>query len=287
MIPQITVVLVDSLTAGRLKFKNYLNQSYRVLDFASAEAAWSKMLKAGPALLVHVLRGKGPDRWNLVRQVRSHSQLMYLPVLGIVETLDPETRLRSLEAGMDQLLEAGCSRDLFLKAADRLKAGLENAYYYSYGKFLLEDKFGQLPSEDERFLVKIHEFVRRNLPKADLQVGDLAEAMAMSASQLDRRLQRLKGLTPKQYISEHRLCAAFHLLSTKKGNVSEVSAWTGFKSLSYFSTRFSERFSANPSVVRENRENPYYNAPWQEMANRLGLAGHIQIPTQYSKKKRN
>ncbi|MFM7748356.1 MAG: helix-turn-helix domain-containing protein, partial [Bacteroidota bacterium] len=92
-----------------------------------------------------------------------------------------------------------------------------------------------------------------------------------------------KGLTTKQYISEHRLCAAYHLLSTKKGNVSEVSAWTGFKSLSYFSTRFSERFSTNPSVVRENRENIDNQAPWQEMASRLGLTGPIQIPAHYSR----
>lgn len=285
MLPKTIVVLVDSYTAGRLKFKNYLNPSYRVLDFASEEAAWSRMLKTGPALLVHVIRGSGPDRWNLVRQVRSHSQLTYLPVLGIVEALDSLTRLQSLEAGMDQLLESVCSRELLFLAAERLRNGLESAYHYSYRRFLLEDKFGQLPSEDERFLVKIHEYVRRNLPKVDLQVGDLAEAMAMSPSQLDRRLQRLKGLTPKQYISEHRLCAAYHLLSTKKGNVSEVSAWTGFKSLSYFSTRFSERFSTNPSVVRENRENIDDQAPWQEMASRLGLTGPIQIPAHYSRKR--
>ncbi|MFM7032810.1 MAG: hypothetical protein ACKOX4_09870, partial [Bacteroidota bacterium] len=178
MLPKTLVVLVDSHTAGRLKFKNYLNPSYRVLDFASEEAAWSRMLKTGPALLVQVIRGSGPDRWTLVRQVRSHSQLTYLPVLGIVEALDSVTRLQSLEAGMDQLLESVCSRELLLIAAERLRNGLESAYHYSYKRFLLEDKFGQLPSEDERFLVKIHEYVRRNLPKVDLQVGDLAEAMA-------------------------------------------------------------------------------------------------------------
>ncbi|MBM3936202.1 MAG: helix-turn-helix transcriptional regulator [Sphingomonadales bacterium] len=280
-----TVVLVDSLTAGRLKFKHYLSQPYRVLDFASADAAWSKILKSGPALLVHVLRGDGSMRWTLVRQIRSHSQLAYLPVLGIVESLDPVIREQSLEAGMDQLLETGCARDLLLKAAGRLMTGLESACQYSYRKFLFDDKLSQLPSEDERFLVKIHDYVRRNLPKADLQVGDMADAMAMSASQLDRRLYRLLGLTPKQYISEYRLCAAFQLLNSKQGNVSEVSAWTGFKSLSYFSTRFSERFRANPSVVRENRENRDYQAPWQEMAARLGISGPIQTPAKYFRKR--
>jgi AraC-like DNA-binding protein len=164
--------------------------------------------------------------------------------------------------------------------------GLESACQYSYRKFLFDDKLGQLPSEDERFLIKINEFIRRNLPKTDLQVGDMAEAMAMSPSQLDRRLNRLLGLTPKQYIAEHRLCAAFQLLTHRQGNVSEVSAWTGFKSLSYFSTRFSERFRANPSVVRENRENRDYRAPWQEMAARLGITGTLFAPVPY-KRSRN
>lgn len=285
MLSQITVVLVDSQPSVRLQIKSSLSQFYKVQDFASADAAWTKILKSAPALLVQVLRGIDSGRWNLVRQIRSHSQLAYMPVLGLVDVMEHGTREQSLEAGMDQLLETGCSHDLLLKAVARLLNGLESACRYSYRKFLFDDKLRQLPSEDERFLIKIHEFVRSNLPKVDLQVGDMAEAMAMSASQLDRRLSRLLGLTPKQYISEHRLCAAFQLLSSKQGNVSEVSAWTGFKSLSYFSTRFSERFSANPSVVRENRENRDYHAPWQEMALRLGIPGPIQISVPYSSKR--
>jgi len=285
MLPKATIVLVDSQSAGRLQIKQYLSQSYKVQDFASADAAWTRILKSAPALVVHALRGIGSEQWNLVRQIRSHSQLAYLPVVGMAETVGQGILEQSLEAGMDQLLDAGCSKNLLLKAAGRLLTGLESACLYSYRKFLFDDKLRQLPSEDERFLVKIHEFVRRNLPKADLQVGDMAEAMAMSASQLDRRLSRLLGLTPRQYISEHRLCAAFLLLSSKQGNVSEVSAWTGFKILSYFSTRFSDRFSANPSVVRENRENRDYQAPWQEMALRLGIPGPLQIPTRYTRQR--
>jgi AraC-like DNA-binding protein len=281
MLPKLTVVLVDTQSASRLKLKQYLSQYYRVQDYANADVAWTRMLKSGPALLVHALHGIGLERWTLVRQIRSHSQLAYLPVIGMADILDQGILEQSLEAGMDHILEAGSSGELLLKAAARLMNGLESACRYSYRKFLFDDKLRQLPSEDERFLVKVHEFVRKNLSKSDLQVGDIAEAMAMSASQLDRRLSRLLGLTPKQYVSEHRLCAAFQLLSSKQGNVSEVSAWTGFKSLSYFSTRFSERFSANPSVVRENRENRDYRAPWQEMAARLGIAGTLQNPGKY------
>lgn len=277
------LILVDASAQGRLKIKNQLQSSFRVLDFAAPEPAWTKALQVNPQLMVLVQRGALPDRWRAVRYLRSHSQLGHLPLLCLLDAFHPDLVEQGLGEGADLILHADAGKGLLQQAASRLVHNREGAYRFSYRKFLLNDQLGQLASEDEQFLSQFHDFVRCNMHRSDLQISEIADYMALSCSQLDRRLQRLMGMSPKQFVSEHRLCAAYLLLRSRRGNVSEVSTLTGFKSLSYFSTRFSERFQSNPSVVRESRETDIAE-PWRKMAAKLGISGPEAIPVYYSRK---
>ncbi|NBW32418.1 MAG: DNA-binding response regulator [Cytophagia bacterium] len=266
-------LLVDPLAGGRQRLKTLLVTFYKVQEFSNSEAVMSKVHRMSPHLLVLVIRSAFPDPWGIVRYIRAHSRLSHLPILCLADPPGPHFWEQALEAGADLILATDCSKTLFQLACRRLVEQMHTVCKYSYQKYLYDDKKAPLTSEDERFLGLLHEFTRQNMHRVDLQVADMADALSLSCSQLDRRLDRLLGMSPKQFLSEHRLNAAFHLLATRRGNVSEVSALTGFKSLSYFSTRFSERFQANPSVVRENRELVNYSGPWKEMATRLGLDG--------------
>ena len=266
-------LLVDPLVGGRQRLKSQLATFYKVQEFSNNEAVMSKAHRMNPHLLVLVIRAMHPEPWGIVRYIRGHSRLSHLPILCLADPPDPLLWEKALEAGVDLILPTESSKSLFQLGCLRLVNHLHMVCRYAYQKYLYDDKKAPLTSEDERFLGLLHEYTRQNMHRVDLQVADMADALSLSCSQLDRRLDRLLGMSPKQFLSEHRLNTAFHLLATRRGNVSEVSALTGFKSLSYFSTRFSDRFQANPSVVRENRSPDDYAGPWKEMATRLGLDG--------------
>jgi AraC-like DNA-binding protein len=266
-------LLIDPLVGGRQRLKSQLAVLFKVHEFANNEAVMSKAHRINPHLLVLVIRSMHPEPWGIVRYIRGHSRLSHLPILCLADPPGPLFWEQALEAGVDLILPTESSKSLFQLGCRRLVEHMHRVCRYSYQKYLYDDKKAPLTSEDERFLGLLHEYTRQNMHRVDLQVADMADALALSCSQLDRRLDRLLGMSPKQFLSEHRLNAAFHLLATRRGNVSEVSALTGFKSLSYFSTRFSDRFQANPSVVRENRSPDDYAGPWKEMASRLGLDG--------------
>jgi AraC-like DNA-binding protein len=269
-------MLVDPLYAGRHRLKSHLSVYFKVQEFASNEAALTKVHRMSPQLLVLVIRGVYPEPWGLVRHMRFHNRLAHLPILCLADPSEPSFVEQALEAGVDMVIPTESPRTLFQTACRRLVDQWYSICKYSYQRYLYDHNKVPLASEDELFLGSLHEYTRKNMHKVDLQVADMADALSLSCSQLDRRLDRLLGMSPKQFLSEHRLFAAFDLLANRRGNVSEVSSWTGFKSLSYFSTRFSERFQANPSVVRENRVSSDYAGPWKEMASRLGLNGPIQ-----------
>ena len=74
------------------------------------------------------------------------------------------------------------------------------------------------------------------------------EEMLLSRSQLFRRLKKLTGLSPSEYIKEYRLKKAYELLENKTyDSVKAVSLSVGITHRTTFNTQFKERFGKLPS----------------------------------------
>ena len=75
--------------------------------------------------------------------------------------------------------------------------------------------------------------------------------MAMSESQLNRKLKALSGKTAAPFIRSIRLQEARKLLQTTELNISEIAYDTGFSDPHYFSRSFSQEFGVAPSSFRK------------------------------------
>ncbi len=72
----------------------------------------------------------------------------------------------------------------------------------------------------------------------------------MSTRQFQRRLKRLTGLSPKQYLQEMRLQKAKDfLLSGRYATVKETAHAAGFPNARYFSGLFQKHFAVGPSSL--------------------------------------
>jgi AraC-like DNA-binding protein len=78
----------------------------------------------------------------------------------------------------------------------------------------------------------------------------LAQEMAISRRQLNRKIKEYTGLTPNKYIVEIRLQKARNLFEQSPDlTVKEVSYEVGFSKTEYFSKLFKARFGKNPSEL--------------------------------------
>jgi AraC family carnitine catabolism transcriptional activator len=82
-------------------------------------------------------------------------------------------------------------------------------------------------------------------------VPELARQVGISHRQLDRLFKRHMGCTVVQFSQLLRLQFARVLLTTTRMSVREVSAASGFNSLSYFSHAFVKCFDKKPSEYRQ------------------------------------
>ena len=105
---------------------------------------------------------------------------------------------------------------------------------------------------DRAFLQAIRRLVEERLGDPDLCLDDLCRAVHLCRTQVYRRLKKLTGLSPTEYIQQARLERARQLLSSTGKPVSEVGYEVGFRDPAYFSRVFKTKFHLSPTDFRRS-----------------------------------
>ncbi len=93
------------------------------------------------------------------------------------------------------------------------------------------------------------EVIEQHMGSDSFGVEELAKEIAMSRSQLHRKLISLIDKSPSELLRQTRLIGAKELLQKKAATPAEVAYQVGFNSHSYFSKCYKEEFGVNPSEV--------------------------------------
>lgn len=100
---------------------------------------------------------------------------------------------------------------------------------------------------DIDFISKVKVVIEDAMDNPELSDNYLCDQMAMSSSQLYKKIKQLTDLSPKEFVRILRLKKSAELLKMKKHNVSEVANMVGFNDPLYFSKRFKTQFGDSPS----------------------------------------
>lgn len=107
-----------------------------------------------------------------------------------------------------------------------------------------------LSKEDLKLLQRAKEKVESHLADSDYTTEQFASDMCMSRMSLYRKLQRITGQSPTEFVRMVRLHVAAEMLRTDGMPVSEVASRSGFASPSYFTKCFKEAFGVLPGEYR-------------------------------------
>jgi AraC-like DNA-binding protein len=248
-----SIYIAESHDSFRGILSEHLRSNYYVRDFSRFSTAVRMMEESEPDLFIYSLPDDIHRSVESLQEFKRSLKFQHIPLLVLAGQPFREIQTACYAAGADACLE----RPFGLTQLNPLVASLlrnrESSYAHARRRSLLPASYSNMVMEDEFFMQKVNRFLGNNIREINLYVSNVADEMAMSISQFDRRVTRLTGQTPNQYIREYRMQVAYELLASKRGNVSEIAMMTGFKSISYFSSRFRERFGFAPSFVRSGR----------------------------------
>lgn len=107
----------------------------------------------------------------------------------------------------------------------------------------------------DKFVAKALEVVREHYKDPDLDIAAFCEAMGISKTLLNRKMQEAFGQSTGQFIRTYRLSIAREMLinnlEKKTMNISEIAYEVGFNDPKYFTRCFAKEFGVSPSSFPE------------------------------------
>lgn len=110
-----------------------------------------------------------------------------------------------------------------------------------------------LSSQDENLLNLLFNKLEENLQNPAFNVSDCCRHIAMSKSQLYRKISALCGVSPNELLRDYKLEKAKELMQKKQYNISQVTFDTGFSSPSYFTKCFKKKYGMLPLAYRDSQ----------------------------------
>ena len=107
-----------------------------------------------------------------------------------------------------------------------------------------------LTNQETDFSSKLLEAIQKTYKDPELDVYALADAMGMSRSLLNEKIQKTLGLSIAQFIRTYRLNVAKEMICNGTNldmNISEIAYEVGFNDPKYFTRCFTKEFNATPS----------------------------------------
>ena len=113
--------------------------------------------------------------------------------------------------------------------------------------FIDREYIKTLNASEVNFLTNFMDYIETIWNDPEFSIKQLSEPLSYSSSQVYRNTVSLTGKPPSIFIRDYRLNKALNLLHKRKGSIGEIARQTGFKSATYFSKCFKDKFDILPS----------------------------------------
>lgn len=103
---------------------------------------------------------------------------------------------------------------------------------------------------DHKFLDKVTSVIYSDITNTENLIDILSSELCLSASQLNRKIKLMSGMTTSRFILKTRLNRARKLLSTTQRQIGDVAMDCGFNDFAYFSRSFKKEFDMTPTTYQ-------------------------------------
>jgi len=185
-----------------------------------------------------------------VRKIKTDEITAHIPVILLTARATRESKLEGLETGADDYLIKPFDADELIIRVKNLIAQRRSLRERFSRKLTVDPSEIAVTSADEHFLRRALDIIENNMDDPEFNAESFSKTMAVSRSQLHRKLHALTGQSTTEFIRSIRLKRAAQLLKQGYGTISEIAFEVGFNHLSYFSECFKKQFGMNPKEYK-------------------------------------
>ena len=234
---------------------NSLTSHFQIETAADGDEGIQKALKIIPDLIISDVMMPIKDGFEVCETLKKDRRSSHIPIILLTAKADISSKLEGLEQGANVYLakpfheeELLLNIHNLLQQRDRLK----NHYLFVSGLSSNGTDTETKPQENT-FVKQVKTVIYEHLADNTFTVSQLSKEVALSSSQLHRKLTALTGYSAVQMIRMIRLKEAQRMLHNPEVNIATVAYDCGFNDPDYFSKVFKKEYGKSPSEFRVSK----------------------------------
>lgn len=224
-----------------------VQEGYEVHIAGDGEQGIEMAIETIPDLIISDVMMPKKDGYQVLKHLKQHEVTEHIPIMLLTAKASFDSMIDGLEIGADDYLAKPFkSQELLLRVNNHIRHQLK-----------IQQKYQTLSAAKDETIVKhpLIEKIEAIIAQEDGihgSVEDLADACAMSRSQLHRKVKQLTGLSTTALLTKIRLDNALLDLTATDMSISEIAYKWGYSDPANFSRLFKKQFGQPPSELRNS-----------------------------------
>jgi YesN/AraC family two-component response regulator len=242
------VLIVEDNRDIALYIKSLLMYKYNIITARNGKEGLEEAERCIPDLVITDLMMPLKDGYQLVSEMKQNRLLNHIPIIMITAKATDVDRIKSLSYGVEAFIQKPFQEQELLIRIENIfenRRILKERYMNTITRSNSENKLDN--DANLEFLQIITSIIHSEINNPELNSSYLADKMAMSISQLSRKINGITGYSTISYVLKLKLNKAKKMLADESILISEVSDACGFYDASYFSRIFKKEFGVSPS----------------------------------------
>lgn len=236
------LLLEDDLDVASY-LQSILQDQYRIDLAHNGREGLERAFREVPDIVISDVMMPEMDGFAFCTALKKDERTSHIPVIFLTAKATQEERLQGLKTGADAYLTKPFDKEELLIRLEKLLELRKEMQLHFRKK--------DVPDYQDPFLRKLQQVVEENLDDENFGTLQLCRAMAMSRTQLHRKIKALLDIPTARFIQLTRLHHARQLILTTDKSIGEISYEAGFKDPSYFTKLYVAEFEEKPSDTRK------------------------------------
>ena len=190
------------------------------------------------------------DGLELCREIKNSPLLSHIPVVIISAKNEEQDYIEGLKCGADAYIKKPFQAEEILVLVENLLKS-RNLLKDKYHRTVIKDEKGEFNDNvNAVFLRHVTDIIYREMKNPDFSSKKLAQELAISVSQLNKKLNVTTGYPASTYILQVKLSFAKKILASQHKTIGEVAAECGVYDVNYFSRVFKKMTGVTPSQYK-------------------------------------
>lgn len=228
-----------------------LGDQYDLQVARNGKEGMEKALESIPDVILCDVMMPEMDGFEACSRLKADRRSSHIPIILLTAKATQEDKVTGLTMGADAYLTKPFDKKELLVRLDNLVVLSKRLQERLLYPETFQKNLSEMEQREAAFLQELNQVIESNLDDELFDTNRLCRVMAMSRSQLHRKIKALTGQPTASYIRFFRLRKARYLLENSDLPIGEIALQVGYKDASHFSRSFSREFDMKPSDVRK------------------------------------